>query len=63
MHIHDLPFFVSLQSGRRGDHLSPPGSIPRLSDSDMSEFDFDDALGALGKAFRSVAAREPYGHW
>ena len=30
------------------DHLSPPGSsINRLSDSDMSEFDFDDGMGVV----------------
>ena len=29
------------------DHLSPPGSVMRLSDSDMSEFDIDDNISSV----------------
>ena len=49
-------YFFFEQGYRRGDmytkdHLSPPSSVTRLSDSDMSEFDLDDGMGSVaGKA-------------
>ena len=46
------PCSVIFQGYRRGDmdhkdHLSPPSSVARLSDSDMSEFDLDDGMSSL----------------
>ena len=37
------------------DHLSPPSTTSRLSDSDTSECDFEDSLGGVGVRDRRVA--------
>lgn len=47
------------QGYRRGDiyskdHLSPPSSVARLSDSDMSEFDIEDNLSSITGKFVCV---------
>ncbi|XP_067135753.1 regulating synaptic membrane exocytosis protein 2-like isoform X3 [Centruroides vittatus] len=41
------------------DHLSPPSTISRLSDSDISEFDFDSRLPGTDAASLSSVASSP----
>ncbi|ELU13906.1 hypothetical protein CAPTEDRAFT_224324 [Capitella teleta] len=44
--------------GYSKDHLSPPGSVARLSDSDMSEFDIEDNLSSITGQPNVEAANE-----
>ena len=51
-----------LQGFRRGDMLyqkdmlSPPNSVARISDSDMSEFDIDDGISSVTGLFYFFAS-------